>query len=114
MEMCYDGALVMPSNFVAIETEEMEYIDAGTAKNFCNNLKGLWNKSTIFRHALKAGGFSWGYILSLAKVSFWYVSTKVAGMLSLSISLVSRALAVIAGLGVIAAAAYVWNKRIWY
>ena len=29
MDICYDGALVMPSNFVAIESDEMEYVDGG-------------------------------------------------------------------------------------
>ena len=29
MEMCYTGDLVMPNNFVAIDTDEMEYIDGG-------------------------------------------------------------------------------------
>ena len=32
MEMCYDGALVMPSNFVAVSEEEMTYIDGGMTK----------------------------------------------------------------------------------
>lgn len=29
MEMCYDGALVMPSNYVAMDDEEKMYIDGG-------------------------------------------------------------------------------------
>ena len=29
MEMCYDGALVMPSNCVVMNSEEMEYVDGG-------------------------------------------------------------------------------------
>ncbi|WP_303863705.1 hypothetical protein [Alkalibaculum bacchi] len=29
MEMCYDGALVMPSKFVVIDKEEMMYLDGG-------------------------------------------------------------------------------------
>jgi hypothetical protein len=29
MELCYDGTLVMPRNFVAVEDDEMEYIDGG-------------------------------------------------------------------------------------
>jgi hypothetical protein len=29
MEFCYDGALVMPSNFVVVENDEMEYVDGG-------------------------------------------------------------------------------------
>ncbi|MEE1057512.1 MAG: class IIb bacteriocin, lactobin A/cerein 7B family [Acutalibacteraceae bacterium] len=29
MEMCYNGALVMPKHFVEITNDEMEYIDGG-------------------------------------------------------------------------------------
>lgn len=30
MEMCYDGNLVMPSKFVAVNEEEMTYVEGGT------------------------------------------------------------------------------------
>ncbi len=29
MEMCYDGALVMPSNYVLMDEEEMTYLEGG-------------------------------------------------------------------------------------
>jgi hypothetical protein len=29
MEMCYNGNLVMPSNYVVVNADEMEYIDGG-------------------------------------------------------------------------------------
>lgn len=29
MEMCYNGALVMPSNYTVVNSEEMTYIDGG-------------------------------------------------------------------------------------
>ena len=29
MEMCYDGALVMPNSFALVAEDEMEYIDGG-------------------------------------------------------------------------------------
>jgi len=29
MEMCYDGALVMPNSYAVVNEEEMEYIDGG-------------------------------------------------------------------------------------
>lgn len=31
MEMCYDGALVMPSNYVVMNTDEMTYVEGGGA-----------------------------------------------------------------------------------
>lgn len=41
MEMTYDGALVMPSNFAVVEEEEMTYLDGGVfvSKNKC--IEGL-------------------------------------------------------------------------
>ncbi len=30
MEMCYDGALVMPSNYVVMDEEEMTYVEGGS------------------------------------------------------------------------------------
>ena len=114
MEMCYNGALVMPSNFVSVENNELEYIDGGTAVNFVKNLQGLWNKTLDLRMAMKASGITWSYISSLATVSYWYiianVSVKVAGIIAIG----SRVLAVVAGLGAVAAATYIWNNRIWY
>lgn len=29
MEICYDGNLVMPSNYVVVNVDEMEYVDGG-------------------------------------------------------------------------------------
>ena len=29
MEMCYDGALVMPSSYAVMNEEEMTYVEAG-------------------------------------------------------------------------------------
>ena len=29
MEICYDGALVMPKNYAVVDEEEMEYVDGG-------------------------------------------------------------------------------------
>jgi len=29
MEMCYDGALVMPNNYTVVNEEEMTYVDGG-------------------------------------------------------------------------------------
>lgn len=114
MEMCYDGSLIMPKNYAVVSSEEMSYVDGGTAQNFVDNLKGLWNKSTVLRHALKAGGFSWGYIGSLVKCSYWYIVGTVSAKLGVTISLVSRTLAVVAVLGAVAATIYVWNNRLWY
>lgn len=48
MEMCYDGTLVMPSNFVVVSDEEMTYVEGGstavvygTASNIRTRLSSL-------------------------------------------------------------------------
>lgn len=52
MQMCYDGALVMPSSYAVMDEEEMTYVEgggtkkyynkAGTLKNTCDLLKNAW------------------------------------------------------------------------
>lgn len=37
MEMCYDGALVMPQNFALVTDDENEYIDGGGGRSFKSN-----------------------------------------------------------------------------
>ncbi|MCI8489498.1 MAG: hypothetical protein HFJ04_04495 [Lachnospiraceae bacterium] len=32
MEMCYDGALVMPSNFAVVDVDEMMYLEGGSTQ----------------------------------------------------------------------------------
>ena len=32
MEMCYNEALVMPSNYVVMDSNEMEYVDGGSGR----------------------------------------------------------------------------------
>lgn len=39
MEMCYDGALVMPSSFIIMDQDEMTYLEAG---NGVTKLKSRW------------------------------------------------------------------------
>lgn len=44
MEMCYNDALVMPSNYVVMDSNEMEYVDGGASwsgKRFVRNLAGF-------------------------------------------------------------------------
>lgn len=114
MEMCYNGALMMPSNFTIVDNSEMEYIDGGTAVNFAKNLKGLWNQTQDLRWAMKSAGITWDYISTLATVSYWYVIAHVSVKVASIIAIGSRVLAVVAGLGAVAAATYIYNKRIWY
>jgi hypothetical protein len=58
MEMCYNEAIVMPSNYVVMNNEEMEYIDGG------GNLSLQIRSNSFIIHALSAIGGA----LTVAKV----------------------------------------------
>jgi hypothetical protein len=45
MEMCYDGALVMPSSYAAMDEDEMSYVEGGEI--YISNSK-LHNMTAIF------------------------------------------------------------------
>ncbi len=56
MEMCYDGALVMPSNYAVMSEDEMMYVDGGAnvatwivgaAIDVGLTALGVWNTSAI-------------------------------------------------------------------
>lgn len=40
MEMCYNGALVMPSNYAVVSNDEMEYVDGGFYISY-NSIKNV-------------------------------------------------------------------------
>lgn len=114
MEMCYDGALVMPSKFVVIDQEEMSYIDGGDAKMLSKNLLGIWDKSTPVRFALKQIGYTRtilasaaSYALTAAVAKFGLGVLKVGAVVG---GAVGAALVVGAAVGV----AYLWNNRVFY
>lgn len=55
MEMCYDGALVMPSNYAVMDEREMEYLEGGVSlpmtrsyldKNTCKSVGAKYSAST--------------------------------------------------------------------
>lgn len=50
MEMCYDGALVMPKNYAVVTEEEMTYVEGG------GTLKITIKKSTICSAVGALGG----------------------------------------------------------
>ncbi len=48
MEMCYDGALVMPSNYAVMDEEEMTYVEGGGSitinrKTIDKALSSIWS-----------------------------------------------------------------------
>lgn len=40
MEMCYNGAMVMPSNYAVVSNDEMEYVDGGFYISY-NSIKSV-------------------------------------------------------------------------
>lgn len=46
MEMCYDGALIMPSNYAVMDADEMTYVEGGGFG------KHWWNKSSVVAAAI--------------------------------------------------------------
>lgn len=116
MEMCYDGTLVMPSNYVVMDEGEMTYVDGGWSGTVLkNNLIGLYNSSKNARVALLAGGLSLGAIGKLA------YSTAKGVYLCYGATISTAALAVggvIVGLivaaGLLVAINYLGNNRVWY
>lgn len=57
MEMCYDGALVMPSNYVAMNEDEMTYVEGGFSYSYSkNNIRARVNASYLSRTVCIAFG----------------------------------------------------------
>lgn len=115
MEMCYDGTLIMPSNYVVMDAEEMTYVDGGTATTFKDNMVGLWNNSADIRYALKASGLTYAMITAAASYSYTMaVATFGTPIIAAASVLSSPVGGAIAALSVGAAVAYLWNKRVFY
>lgn len=66
MEMCYDGALVMPSSYVEMNTDEMTYVEGGASGN------GFWNKVSTIGTAINV-------IVALLPLTSWMSSMTKAG-----------------------------------
>lgn len=69
MEMCYDGALVMPSSYAVMSEEEMMYLEGGAFKwkTVGKSLKNLYYKYKWAPRALSCGGITLGAICNMAK-----------------------------------------------
>ena len=67
MEMCYDGALVMPSNYAVMSEDEMMYVDGGKAITI--------NRTTI-RNAIAS---VWATISGISTIA--WLANKSAGQI---------------------------------
>lgn len=58
MEMCYDGALVMPSNYAVMDEDEMMYVEGGSAKDWATGIACSLIANAICalgKHAITSG-----------------------------------------------------------
>lgn len=114
MDMCYDGALVMPSNYAVMDEEEMMYVDGGmSAKDIALNLLIsvvggiIGTKLTkyctlaIFKSALQ-------YCAGAAKVVWAAVANAVGWIWNTPVALACVSVAVGAAVGIMGT--YCWYK----
>ncbi len=83
MDMCYEGTLVMPSNCVVMDEEEMTYVEAGwSPKQVLKNAVGLmacaglgWAGSAIYNYVKANPNQGLGtYIVKIGAIAlktFW-------------------------------------------
>ena len=90
MEMCYDGALVMPSSYAVMDSDEMTYVEGGSAKDWAVGIT-----CSLIANAIWAIG---KYAVTTGKVKVALTACATA------------AKAVWAG--ITSAAAFVWNTPI--
>ena len=112
--MTYDGTLVMPQNAVFMDEEEMTYLNAGSAATFAKNMKGIWDKTRTFRWAWRDCGIKASTIAAAASYTYWGAVAKFGSAVVTVAAIASRVLAVIAGVGTVAAIGILWNKRVFY
>ena len=58
MEMCYEGALVMPSSYAVMNEEEMTYVEGGNTIGYRCWLCILWNLCKCLWRIIGKSGYS--------------------------------------------------------
>lgn len=86
MEMTYDGAMVMPANFVVVDEEEMEYLDGGWSFGLlCQNVVNAAGMVTVVKaiaSRITYDGLSiWGWMCAGAKGCAWVAKDVASRML---------------------------------
>jgi hypothetical protein len=90
MEMCYNGALVMPKNYAVVNEEEMTYVEGGGAKEIATNI-----------------------LCCLVSTALWEAGKKAvtSGMVEAALTAVGAAANAVWG-AITSAAAFVWNTPV--
>jgi hypothetical protein len=89
MEMCYDGALVMPSSYAVMNEEEMSYVEGGfvcKSSTFAKAIDisvtvilavaGIWSAGSLIGEILRRN--SKGAIMVLTKTALKYAGVSLA------------------------------------
>ena len=88
MEMCYDGALVMPSSYVTMNEEEMTYVEGGWRFPICiiSGIIDVAIAATGFGGITAFGRLTGMGLERLIKKVWTTCGKKICGMLSTTIS----------------------------
>ena len=112
--------LVLPNNYVEIEEEEMMYLDGGGSFSiFKRNIQGAWKRFSNFSHALRAWGWSWGYLGNMLShaarygMSWLYLNFS-APTIQLGFTVGGIIGLIVTSVGAVAAITYLCNYRVFY
>lgn len=79
MEMCYDGALVMPNNYAVVNEEEMTYVDGGV---FISHQSIVDFVSVIAANPYETASLAYALRASCGYVAGWLMSFGPAGLVA--------------------------------
>ena len=116
MDMCYEGALVMPSSYAVMDEEEMTYVEGGFSDTiFRNNLKGAFYSCKAASQALKMGGLSLGVIAKAAFTSAAQVYACYGAAINLTALAIGGIVAeIVVTIAIVAGIDYLGSHRVWY
>lgn len=122
MEMCYDGALVMPSNYAVMSEEEMIYVEGGGIATLKANLRGIynvvynymtkWMSGATVGQALQRAGLSWSAIGQMAG-SYSKLAWKIVNIISSVTKWLGSHAIIVGVIAGFAGAALLWNVKIF-
>lgn len=88
MDMCYDGTLVMPSNCVVMDEEEMTYVDGGGYISY-NTIRGVILTACINPIAATLVGITCYKLASLIAAKAGILGLKIGALGGPIVSLIS-------------------------
>lgn len=115
MEMCYDGALVMPKNYAVVNEEEMTYVDGGgfSMALFKKNVVGGVQRviGSYKGNTLAQCGITLAVVKSWCSYSYSWLCVNVGWKVCKIASIVGGIVAGIVATAACAAAIYIMGTR---